>query len=310
MSAQTDTQIVEVKDGMLPSFDKTPDLRFTSLSSSSQMVEHREHLTPPETPLDFIQENELLWSKVRRHLQEPFSEFFGTMVMILLAVMIGVYVGKKSGGHLNPAVTLSNCIFRGFPWRKFPAYFIAQLLGAMAGAFIVYFNYRLAIDNFEGGPGIRTVGGNTSSAGVFCTYPAPFMTRSGMFLSEFLSSSLLMFNIFAFVDAGAGDLIPLCLFFLIFGIGACFGWQTGYAINLARDFGPRLVSYILGYGNDVWSAGGYYFWIPMVAPFLGCPFGGLLYDVFLCKGDTPINTPWMGLRRLTKPKPNSFGGNV
>lgn len=175
--------------------------------------------------------------------------------------MIGVYVGQKSGGHLNPAVTLSNCVFRGLPWSKFPVYFIAQLLGAMAGAFIVYFNYRLAIDNFEGGPGIRTVGRNTSSAGVFCTYPAPFMTRGGMFISEFVASSLLMFNIFAFVDAGAGDLLPLCLFFLIFGIGACFGWQTGYAINLARDFGPRLVSYILGYGNDVWSAGDYYFWV-------------------------------------------------
>lgn len=175
--------------------------------------------------------------------------------------MIGVYVAKKSGGHLNPAVTLSNCVFRGCPWHKFPIYFMAQLLGAMAGAFIVYFNYRLAIDNFEGGPGIRTVGGNTSSAGVFCTYPAAFMTRGQMFVSEFVASAILMFNIFAFVDAGAGDLIPLCLFFLIFGIGACFGWQTGYAINLARDFGPRLVSYILGYGNDVWSAGGYYFWV-------------------------------------------------
>ncbi|KAL1849103.1 glycerol channel [Diaporthe australafricana] len=288
MSTQTDTQIVEVKDDFVPSFDKAPDLRFTSLSSSGRMVEHREHLTPPETPVDFAQEPETIWFKVRRHLQEPFSEFFGTMVMILfgdgvvaqvvlsnntrgdyqsitwgwgLAVMIGVYVGKKSGGHLNPAVTLSNCVFRGFPWRKFPAYFIAQLLGAMAGAFIVYFNYRLAIDNFEGGSGIRTVGGNTSSAGVFCTYPAPFMTRSGMFISEFVASSILMFNIFAFVDAGAGELLPLCLFFLIFGIGACFGWQTGYAINLARDFGPRLVSYILGYGSDVFSAGGYYFWV-------------------------------------------------
>lgn len=97
MSAQTDTQIVEVKDGMLPSFDKTPDLRFTSLSSSSQMVEHREHLTPPETPLDFIQENELLWSKVRRHLQEPFSEFFGTMVMILFGDGVVAQVVLSNG---------------------------------------------------------------------------------------------------------------------------------------------------------------------------------------------------------------------
>jgi aquaglyceroporin related protein, other eukaryote len=249
--------------------------------------------------------------------------------------MIGVYVAKKSGGHLNPAVTLSNCVFRGLPWHKFPIYFIAQLLGAMAGAFVVYLNYRLAIDNFEGGVGIRTVTGNTSSAGVFCTYPADFMTRGGMFISEFLASSILMFSIFAFVDAGAGDLLPLCLFFLIFGIGACFGWETGYAINLARDFGPRLVSYILGYGSEVWSAGGYYFWvrcpaghsfllishnehgwilikwqIPMVAPFLGCLFGACLYDVFLYKGQSPINTPWMGLRRLTKPKSTVWDSNV
>lgn len=169
--------------------------------------------------------------------------------------------GSQSGGHINPAVTLANCVYRKFPWRKFPAYLIAQVLGAMCAAFVVYGNYRAAIDHFEGGPGIRTVGLNTSSAGIFCTYPAPFMTRTGMFFSEFVCSTILMFCIYAFLDAGAGDLLPLCLFFLIFGIGACFGWETGYAINLARDFGPRLVSYILGYGTDVWTAGGYYFWV-------------------------------------------------
>jgi aquaglyceroporin related protein len=54
---------------------------------------------------------------------------------------------------------------------------------------------------------------------------------------------------------------PLCLFFLIFGLGSCFGWQTGYAINIARDFGPRLMSYAVGYGHEVWSADGYYFWV-------------------------------------------------
>jgi aquaglyceroporin related protein len=174
--------------------------------------------------------------------------------------MMGVYVGGKSGGHLNPAVTLASCVYRKFPWRKFPIYFIAQLLGAMCAAAVVYGNYKSAIDAFEG-VGVRTVTGPTSTAGIFCTYPASFLTRTGMFFSEFVASSILMLCIFAMADAGAGQLMPICLFFLIFGIGACFGWETGYAINLARDFGPRLVSYMLGYGSEVWSAGNYYFWV-------------------------------------------------
>lgn len=195
--------------------------------------------------------------------------------------MLGVYVGKKSGGHLNPAVTLANCVYRGMPWRKFPIYFIGQLLGAMAAAFILYGNYMSAIDNFEG-KGIRTVSGPNATAGIFCTYPAEFMTRTGMFFSEFICSSLLQLVIFALADpanGAAGPFMPLALFFLIFGIGACWGWETGYAINLARDFGPRLVSYIVGYGPEVWSAGGYYFWVrccrcphpPLSLPFFSCP---------------------------------------
>jgi aquaglyceroporin related protein len=151
---------------------------------------------------------------------------------------------------------------------------------------VVYANYKSAIDTFEGGAGIRTVTGANSTAGIFCTYPAEFMTRTGMFFSEFIASALLMCKqlssryiivtiltyttvlIFALKDdsnLGSGNLTPLGLFFIIFGIGACWGWETGYAINLARDFGPRLMSYFLGYGHEVWSAGGYYFWcVPLV----------------------------------------------
>jgi aquaglyceroporin related protein len=76
-------------------------------------------------------------------------------------------------------------------------------------------------------------------------------------------------------------------------------WETGYAINLARDFGPRLMSYAVGYGHEVWSAGGYYFWIPMVAPFCGTIFGGFLYDLCIYTGpESPVNTPWFGFRYL------------
>ena len=182
-----------------------------------------------------------------------------------LGVMLGVYTAGISGAHLNPAVTLANCIFRKFPWRKFPIYMLAQTLGAMVASGVVYANYLSAINVYEGGPGIRTVPGysETATAGIFCTYPAPFMSKTGQFFSEFIASTLLMFLIYALKDdgnIGAGPLTPLGLFFIIFGIGACFGWETGYAINLARDFGPRLMSYFLGYGHEVWAAGNYYFW--------------------------------------------------
>lgn len=105
----------------------------------------------------------------------------------------------------------------------------------------------------------------TATAGIFCTYPQPALTKASQFFSEFIASTLLMFVIFALKDdsnkgqfSASGAWFPLGLFFLIFGLGACFGWQTGYAINLARDFGPRLMSYAVGYGHEVWSAGGYY----------------------------------------------------
>lgn len=142
----------------------------------------------------------------------------------------------------------------------------------MTGAAIVYANYKSAIDAYEGGPNIRTVPGYDSpnaTAGIFATYPAPFMTKTGQFFSEFIASSILMFTIFAIKDddnLGAGPLTPLVLFFVVFGIGACFGWETGYAINLARDFGPRLVSYMIGYGHNVWAAGNYYFWVRDALP--------------------------------------------
>ncbi|EEH34869.2 aquaporin-7 [Paracoccidioides lutzii Pb01] len=274
-----------------------------------------------------------LWCRIRHKLREPFSEFVGVFIIVLfgdgsvaqvilshekkgsyqsiswgwgLGVMLGVYCSGISGAHLNPAVTLANCIFRRFPWRKFPIYAIAQILGGFVASGVVYGNYIHAIDAFEGGVGIRTVGLDTSSAGIFCTYPAEFMNKTGQVFSEILASAILMFCIFALLDNdnnGAGNLTPLGLFFVIFGIGACFGWETGYAINLARDFGPRLMSYFLGYGHEVWSAGNYYFWVPMVAPFIGCALGGFLYDLLLYAGPSPVNTPWMGLDRLLRPTP-------
>ncbi|KAK5199269.1 glycerol channel [Exophiala xenobiotica] len=294
-----------------------------------------------EAEEDYEHHKTLWWSRVRHHLRDPFAEFLGTFIMILfgdgsvaqvqlsanpnlpassqnkgdyqsiswgwgIGVMLGVYVAGCAGGHLNPAITFVNCLYRKFPWWKFPIYACAQVLGCFCGAAVIYGNYKSAIDAYEGGSHLRTVPGfsDTATAGVFCTYPQPFLTKTGQFFSEIVSSSVLVFVIFALKDdanLGAGNLVPLALFFLIFGIGATLGWETGYAINLARDFGPRLFTYFVGYGNEVWSAGGYYFWIPMIAPFIGCTFGGFLYDTLIYTGESPINTPWMGLKRVVHP---------
>jgi aquaglyceroporin related protein, other eukaryote len=164
----------------------------------------------------------------------------------------------------SPAITLTNCVLRKLPWRRFPIYLLAQFLGGFIAAGVVYANYINEINAVEG-YGIRTVPPSpTATAGIFCTYPQPALTKASQFFSEFIASALLMFVIFALKDdsnkgafSASGAWFPLALFFLIFGIGACFGWETGYAINLARDFGPRLMSYALGYGHEVWSAGGY-----------------------------------------------------
>lgn len=129
-----------------------------------------------------------------------------------------------------------NCLYRGFEWWKWPIYACAQVAGCFCGAAIIYGNYKSAIDAYEG-VGVRTVPGysDTATAGVFNTYPQPFLTKTGQVFSEIIASAVLIFVIFAVKDErnlGAGNLVPLMLFFLIFGIGATLGWETGYAINL------------------------------------------------------------------------------
>ncbi|KAF2170213.1 hypothetical protein M409DRAFT_64544 [Zasmidium cellare ATCC 36951] len=226
-----------------------------------------------------------------------------------LGLMLGVYVAGDSGAYLNPAVTFTSCVLRKLPWRRMPLYVLGQLIGGFLAAGVVYANYINSINAAEG-HNIRTVPpAANATAGIFATYPASDLTKASQFFEQFIASSLLMFLILALQDdsnkgsfIASGSWFPLCLFFVMFGIGAAFGWQTGFAINLARDFGPRLWTYCVGYGSDVWSAGGYYFWIPMVAPFPGCLFGGILYDLFIFTGQSPINQPWFGLGQLVNPR--------
>lgn len=150
-----------------------------------------------------------------------------------IGIFLGIYIAGDSGGYLNPAITMGFCLFRKLPWRRWPIYVLAQCLGGFVGAGVVYANNVNGIDKFEG-HGIRTVPPSpTATAAIFCTYPQPFLSKTSQFFSEFVASTILMFVVFALKDdsnpgamgkSGAGALFPLGLFFLIFGLGAAFGY--------------------------------------------------------------------------------------
>ncbi|CCH44822.1 Glycerol uptake/efflux facilitator protein [Wickerhamomyces ciferrii] len=273
------------------------------------------------------------WQKIRHAFREPFAEFLGTMILVMFgdgvvaqkvlskgeagnyttialswatAVFLGYTVSAGiSGAHLNPGVTLSSAVFRKFPWRKVPGYVFAQTFGGYIGGLLVYATYVQSINEFEGGVGIRTVGGETSSAGLFCTFSQPYLSTGGQVVSELVSSALLQLGIFAMTDPynnPLGQSFPFGLFLLIYGIGSSFGYQTGYAINLARDFAPRLAAATVGgYGSDLFTAGNYYFWVPLVIPLIGCLLGGLIYDVLIYQGhDSPLNRADFGMHEQSE----------
>lgn len=244
------------------------------------------------------------------------AEFLGTMILIVLgdgvvgsavlldkggnwivittgwalAVTIAVYVsGKVSGGHINPAVTLALAVRRDFPWNRVGPYWAAQVAGAFVGAIIVYVDYAEAFREFERVQGITRgamLGGDLAgpaagAAGVFATYPAFGKLGLNLF-SEFLGTLLLMVGVFALTDprnqSPGSNLTPLLLGFVVWSVGLSLGGLTGYAINPARDFGPRLASALVGWGPAVFQSHGGYFWVPIVAPLAGGAAGGFLYD--------------------------------
>lgn len=249
-------------------------------------------------------------------LGECIGEFFGTMVLILfgdgcvatfalftnigtgnaaspfanewiviilgwgLAVMLGIYVcGAISGAHLNPAVTLGLAVRGKLSWGKVVPYWVAQILGAFVAALLLYFVYQGAIQHAMN---VSHTDVLTAAGGVFYTSPKSFVGTFGAFGDEFIGTALLVGLIFAIVDGRnqpvQANLNPLIIGFLIVAIGASFGLNTGYAINPARDFGPRLwMAFVSGGGS--FAANNYYFWIPIVAPLAGGVVGAFIYDL-------------------------------
>ncbi|MGB2603063.1 MAG: MIP/aquaporin family protein [Candidatus Sulfotelmatobacter sp.] len=192
-----------------------------------------------------------------------------------LAVTMGIYVaGKVSGGHLNPAVTFTLAVFRGFPWRKVLPYSIAQTAGAFSAAALVYRNYLPAFRQVD--PQLER------TAGVFTTFPAfPAWPQAG-FLDQVIGTALLLLLIFAITDEfnvpPGANLAPLMIGLVVVAIGMSFGGMHGYPINPARDFGPRLFTAMAGFKNNGLTDGARVWWIPVVAPLIGGLVGGAVYD--------------------------------
>ncbi len=185
-----------------------------------------------------------------------------------LAVTMGVYaVGNFTGAHINPAVTIGFAVAGEFPWSKVPLYITAQMLGAMIGAGIVFLNYL---------PHWRETKDKAAKLAVFSTDPAIRSPFSNL-VSEIVGTFVLLMGL---MFIGANDftegLNPLIVGALIVAIGMSLGGATGYAINPARDLGPRIAHALLpipGKGSSDWS----YAWIPIVGPILGGSYGAVFY---------------------------------
>ena len=201
-----------------------------------------------------------------------------------VAVTIAVYaVGRISGAHLNPAVTIALATIGSFPWADVPGYVAAQMVGAFLGAMLVWLTYL---------PHWRLTEESGAKLAVFCTGPA-VRDNAANFVTETIGTAMLLFGVLAiganaegWVQAGEVDLSqvfsralqPLLVGILVLGIGLSLGGPTGYAINPARDLGPRMAHALLpipGKGASDWT----YAWIPVVAPIIGGIAGAALYTV-------------------------------
>jgi glycerol uptake facilitator len=236
------------------------------------------------------------------------AEFAGTMIIILfgagvvaqvagakigdhdsiawawgLGVTLGVYVaGRASGAHLNPAVTLALATFKGFEWRKVLPYSLAQTAGAFIGALIVRWNYSEILNSVDPGHTIKT-------QGVFSTLPGNGtlpVGQWGAFRDQIIGTAILLFLILAVTDIAAtppaANMGPVVVGLIVVAIGMAWGADAGYAINPARDLGPRIAEFFTGYGGAFRDqTGSLYFWVPIIGPLIGGLVGGGLYTLLI-----------------------------
>lgn len=204
-------------------------------------------------------------------LKQTYGSGAGWIVIALgwgIAVFVAVFIaGSVSGAHINPAVTLGLAIVGNFPWEKVPAFIAAQMVGAFLGAFATYVVYR---------PHFQATEDLDAKLGVFSTGPA-IKNNFNNFVSEVIGTFALVFAVFFLVDGeGLGSLSALPVGLLVLGIGLSMGGTTGYAINPARDLGPRIFHAVAPMKNKRDSNWGYS-WIPVLGPMTGAVVAGLLF---------------------------------
>ncbi|MFH0264182.1 MIP/aquaporin family protein [Vibrio rumoiensis] len=220
-----------------------------------------------------------------------------------LGVAIAIYcAGGVSGAHLNPAVTIALTLFHGFDKRKVVPYIGSQLLGAFSSAALVYALYSNLFNEYElANNMVRGSQESLALAGIFSTYPNPALSFGGAFAVEFVITAVLMFVILALGDdrngAPNGAVTPLLIGLLIAIIGGSLGPLTGFAMNPARDFGPKFFAYLAGWGEMALTGGKDipYFIVPILAPIFGASFGGWLYPkvigLYLTDDQNAANEP-------------------
>ncbi|HDL6864879.1 TPA: propanediol diffusion facilitator PduF [Yersinia enterocolitica] len=214
-----------------------------------------------------------------------------------LGISLAVYLTAGiSGAHLNPAITIALWLFACFPARKVIPYSIAQIAGAFGGAALSYMLYHNLFTDFE--TVHQMVRGSLESlqlASIFSTFPSPAISVWQAAFVEIIITSILMGLIMALTDDGngvpRGALGPLLIGILVAVIGASTGPLTGFAMNPARDFGPKLFTFFAGWGKISMTGGRDipYFIIPIVAPIIGACLGAAVYRFFIGK-NLPCNT--------------------
>jgi glycerol uptake facilitator protein len=213
-----------------------------------------------------------------------------------LAVCFAVYtVGGVTGAHINPAISLGAAIRKSLPWGKVVPYWIAQVAGAFVGAALVYLVYVNAIDQFDTVNHIvRGSYASKATYSTFATFPAPYFSSVwGPLVDQIVGTFFLALFVFAVTDdlalAPGSNMGPFIVGMIVMAVGISFGANAGYAINPARDFGPRLFAWIAGWGKVALPGnyivnGGFikaYFWVPIVGPLVGAALAAVFYDPFI-----------------------------